>query len=96
MSMIWHEERLRIKLQLEIRRLEKWLASQPAETTIKGVKGSSVSPVSTIESLIRIRQRWLASLDTPERVPDQGCKRPVTADARPITPATTLDQPVNG
>jgi len=66
MSAVWREERLRIKLQLEIRRLEKWLASQPAETTCKGVKGSSVSPVSTIEILIRTRQRLLASLDAPE------------------------------
>lgn len=68
MSAIGSEERLRIKLQLEIRRLEKWLASQPAETTFTGVRGSSVSPVSTIESLIRTRQRLLASLDAPEGV----------------------------
>lgn len=66
-------ERLRLKLQLEIARLEKWLASQPAGTTFRGIKGSSISLVPTIESLIETRKRLLASLEfAPEGSSEQG------------------------
>ena len=71
--MMSEDERMRMKLRLEIARLEKWLASQPAETTFKGLKGSSVSLVSTIESLIGTRKRLLASLEVaPEDASQQG------------------------
>ena len=63
MSLRSEDERMRVKLRLEIARLEKWLASQQAGTTFKGLKGSSVSLVSTIESLIETRKKLLASLE---------------------------------
>lgn len=60
------DERMMEKLRLEIARLEKWLASQQAETTFKGTKGSSVSLVPTIESLIETRKKLLASLESAQ------------------------------
>ena len=56
------EERMRRKLELEIARLEKWLALQHEGTTFKGLQGSSVSLVPTIKSLIETRKKLLASL----------------------------------
>lgn len=73
MEALWEQERLRRKLELEIARLEKWLASQPAGTTFKGFKGSSISLVPTIVSLIETRKRLLASLEfAPEGSSEQG------------------------
>ena len=73
MNLLWEEERMKRKLAMEIRRLEKWLAWQPVRTTFKGSMGSSVSLVPTLESLIETRKRLLASLEfTPEGSSEQG------------------------
>lgn len=56
--------RLVKKLQKEIVDLERWLASQRAGTTFKGIKGSSVSLIPTIEAMIQSRRSLLASLDS--------------------------------
>lgn len=73
MNLIREEERMKRKLELEIARLEKWLALQQMGTTFKGLKGSSVSLVPTIESLIETRKKLLASLEfAPKGASEQG------------------------
>lgn len=54
------------KLRKEIDQLERWLASQREGITFKGIKGSSVSLIPTIESLLETRRSLLASLESAQ------------------------------
>lgn len=59
--------RLMLQLQQDISELERWLASQQMGTTFKGIKGSSVSLVPTVESLVTTRRMLLASLESAHK-----------------------------
>jgi hypothetical protein len=58
---------LEARLREEIQVLERWLAAQHMGTTFKGIKGSSVSLIPIVESLIETRRMLLANLESAHK-----------------------------